>query len=48
MLYPYNEILQKKKEKIKTVDITVFFYVFWTFFSKIKSDLIETVFQLSV
>jgi len=35
----------RKEEKIKTVDVTVFLYVFratvWVFFNKIKSDLID-------
>ena len=40
-----------KEEKIKTLDVKFFLYVFWTmalaFFSKIKSVLID-IFQLSV
>ena len=42
----------RKEEKIKTVDVTLFLDVFWTtawaFFSKIKSGLIDILFQLSV
>jgi len=42
----------KKTEKFKTADITFFLDVFWTtawaFLNKIKSDLIDVFFQLSV
>jgi hypothetical protein len=42
-LHPYYEILQYKKKKIITADVTFFVDVFsttaWAFFSKIKSDL---------
>ena len=50
-LHTYYEILRKRR-KNQTVDIIFFLYVFWTmawaFFSKIKSDLINIFFQLSV
>ena len=42
----------RKEEKIKIVDITFFLDVFWTttwaFFNKIKSDLIDFFFKLSM
>ena len=45
MLHPYYEILQEKKKKVETVDVTFFLDVFWNtalaFFSKIKSDFIN-------
>ena len=44
--------IDRKKEKIKTVDVTFFLDVFWSkawaFFNKMKSDLISIFFQLSV
>jgi hypothetical protein len=52
MLHPYHEIRQENKKKIKTVYVTFFLDVFWTtawtFFSKIKSDLIYIFLKLSV